>query len=188
MSSKYLPFLTGLGIGVGLSFVGTNLFFAKTSINHTSIITNPDDENESVEDSDWEDYESESGDDDEDEEEDEEEVKMVLAVRMDLKMGKGKIAAQCGHAAVHAYKDVKLNHPKLRQAWERQGSRKIAVKINDEDELMTLYTVARSLGLVARFIQDAGRTQIAPGSKTVLAVGPGPEELVNRVTGHLKLL
>ena len=32
---------------------------------------------------------------------------------------------------------------------------------------------ARSLGLIAEDVRDAGRTQIAPGSKTVLAVGPG---------------
>ena len=35
-----------------------------------------------------------------DELDDEEEYKMVLCVRMDLKMGKGKMCAQCGHAAV----------------------------------------------------------------------------------------
>jgi len=29
--------------------------------------------------------------------------KMILAVRVDLKMGKGKIGAQCGHAAMGAY-------------------------------------------------------------------------------------
>ena len=33
-------------------------------------------------------------------------TKMVMAVRMDLKMGKGKIAAQCCHAAVAAFKKV----------------------------------------------------------------------------------
>ena len=33
-------------------------------------------------------------------------TKMVMAVRMDLKMGKGKIAAQCCHAAVSAFKKV----------------------------------------------------------------------------------
>jgi PTH2 family peptidyl-tRNA hydrolase len=33
-------------------------------------------------------------------------VKMVLVVREDLKMGKGKIGAQCGHATLGAYKQV----------------------------------------------------------------------------------
>jgi len=37
-------------------------------------------------------------------------------------------------------------------------------------------------------IQDAGRTQVAPGSRTVLGVGPGPNELIDKVTGHLKLM
>ena len=32
---------------------------------------------------------------------------------------------------------------------------------------------ARELGLEASIIKDSGRTQIAPGSKTVLGVGPG---------------
>ena len=31
----------------------------------------------------------------------------------------------------------------------------------------------RSIGLEVCLIRDAGRTQIAPGSKTVLGVGPG---------------
>ena len=32
---------------------------------------------------------------------------------------------------------------------------------------------AASLGLNTHVVRDAGRTQIAPGSKTVLCIGPG---------------
>ena len=32
---------------------------------------------------------------------------------------------------------------------------------------------AAAMGLTISIIRDAGRTQIAPGSKTVLSVGPG---------------
>lgn len=32
---------------------------------------------------------------------------------------------------------------------------------------------AKKIGLVTSVIQDAGRTQIAAGSRTVLAIGPG---------------
>lgn len=61
------------------------------------------------------------------------------------------------------------------------------VKVDNEEQLLLVLAKARSLGLVSTVIQDAGRTQIEPGSKTVVAVGPGPEKLVDQVTGDLKL-
>ena len=114
-------------------------------------------------------------------------TKMVLAVRTNLKMGKGKIAAQCGHAAVAAFKKATKSSPEWVKAWEMDGSRKIAVKIENEEEMMTIYALAKSLGIITAIIQDAGRTQIDPGSKTVVAVF-GPEDLVDQVTRHLSLL
>lgn len=67
---------------------------------------------------------------------------------------------------------------------------------------------ARQAGLESHIIRDAGRTQIARGSKTVVGIGPGrlhvaaaefaclltcsvvagPVGVINQVTGHLKLL
>jgi peptidyl-tRNA hydrolase, PTH2 family len=41
---------------------------------------------------------------------------------------------------------------------------------------------------VAEVIADAGRTQIASGSLTVLGIGPAPKGVVDGVTGQLKLL
>ena len=35
---------------------------------------------------------------------------------------------------------------------------------------------------------NTGRTQVAPGSRTVLAIGPAPRSSLDSVTGHLKLL
>ena len=55
--------------------------------------------------------------------------KMVLVVRTDLKMGKGKAAAQCSHAAVGAYKIAKKNSPSILRAWERMGQPKIVTKV-----------------------------------------------------------
>ena len=113
--------------------------------------------------------------------------KMVLVVRNDLKMGKGKAAAQCCHATLSAYKQARRKNPDMLRVWECSGQQKVTVKVETEEELLTLLAKARSLGLVAAVIADAGRTQIAAGSRTVLAVGPGPEELVDQVTGGLKL-
>ncbi|XP_008147705.1 peptidyl-tRNA hydrolase 2, mitochondrial [Eptesicus fuscus] len=115
------------------------------------------------------------------------EYKMILVVRNDLKMGKGKVAAQCSHAAVSAYKQIQRKNPELLKQWEYCGQPKVVVKAPDEETLIALLTHAKMLGLTVSLIQDAGRTQIAPGSQTVLGIGPGPADLIDKVTGHLKL-
>lgn len=115
------------------------------------------------------------------------EFKMILVVRNDLKMGKGKVAAQCSHAAVSAYKQVQRRNPELLKQWEYCGQPKVVVKAPDEETLIQLLAQAKEAGLPVSLIQDAGRTQIAPGSRTVLGIGPGPADLVDAVTGDLKL-
>ncbi|KAI8817681.1 peptidyl-tRNA hydrolase PTH2-domain-containing protein [Fimicolochytrium jonesii] len=116
------------------------------------------------------------------------EHKMILVVRTDLGMGKGKMAAQCCHAAVAAVDTARRTQPATLRRYERYGAAKVAVKCQSEEELMELFVKARKAGLIAEYIEDAGRTQIPEGSRTVLAVGPGPIEAVNAITGHLKLL
>ncbi|KZF19941.1 PTH2-domain-containing protein [Xylona heveae TC161] len=119
-----------------------------------------------------------------------EECKLVLVVRTDLGMTKGKIAAQCSHATLACYKYFLRRAPNspILQRWERLGQAKVAVQVKSEEELELLQAQAISLGLCAQVIHDAGRTQIASGSATVLGVGPGPKSEVDKVTGHLKLL
>lgn len=63
----------------------------------------------------------------------------------------------------------------------------VVVKIDDEASLMDLSALAREAGLTVSVIQDAGHTQVAPGSRTVVGIGPGPVDLIDQVTGHLKL-
>lgn len=72
--------------------------------------------------------------------------------------------------------------------WEKLGQAKIAVRCDSEAEMEELQATALSLGICAEVIHDAGRTQIAAGSATVLGVGPAPKSMVDVVTKHLKLL
>ncbi|XP_058059726.1 probable peptidyl-tRNA hydrolase 2 [Anopheles bellator] len=116
------------------------------------------------------------------------EFKMVLVVRTDLKMTKGKIGAQCGHAAVGAFESAMKKTPGAVRKWQHSGQAKIALKVDNETEMMEIYRTARANNLNCCLIRDAGRTQIEPNSKTVLAVGPAPNAAVDSVTGHLKLL
>lgn len=114
--------------------------------------------------------------------------KMIVVVRTDLGMGKGKIAAQCGHGVLANYKHALAYTPQLLRRWEMGGQPKIVVKCDSEEKLVSLMEVCRGCGVNAHAIRDAGRTQIAAGSMTVLAVGPGLISTVSELTGHLKLM
>lgn len=52
---------------------------------------------------------------------------------------------------------------------------------------MDLAVKAKNNQLLVSIVQDAGRTQVASGTKTVLAIGPGPKHIIDQVAGHLKL-
>jgi PTH2 family peptidyl-tRNA hydrolase len=116
------------------------------------------------------------------------EFKQVMAVRTDISMGKGKLAAQVAHAAVEASRDTERKKPSWFRAWWEEGQAKIVVKAGSESELHDLRRKAEELGIPTALIVDRGLTQIAPNTATCLGIGPGPAELVDRVTGNLKLL
>ncbi|KAF9902471.1 hypothetical protein EC991_004847 [Linnemannia zychae] len=138
-----------------------------------------------------EDFTDEDSEDEENEDladfDQEEEYKMVLVIRTDLNMGKGKAAAQCCHATLANYKELNKKSPKTLARWEYFGQAKVTLKVDNEEDMLLLQAQAMSIGLAAHSIRDAGRTQIAAGSRTVLAIGPGPISVVNSITGKLKL-
>jgi PTH2 family peptidyl-tRNA hydrolase len=113
---------------------------------------------------------------------------MVLVVRTDLKMTKGKIAAQCCHGAIGAYQQAAEVAPIALRRWERSGCAKVALQVGSEAELIAVYRAVRAHRLPCYLVVDAGRTQIEAGSKTVCAIGPAPVDAINAVTGELKLL
>ncbi|KAL2346950.1 hypothetical protein Fmac_000950 [Flemingia macrophylla] len=116
------------------------------------------------------------------------ELKMVLVVRQDLKMKSGKIASQCAHAATGMYAELMQSDQYLLRQWEQCGQPKIVVTCRNQQEMNKLKETAESIGLPTFVVADAGRTQVLAGSKTVLAVGPGPKSAVDSVTGRLPLL
>jgi PTH2 family peptidyl-tRNA hydrolase len=116
------------------------------------------------------------------------EYKMVIVIRMDIKMSKGKVAAQAGHAAVSASEYARKNRPEWWNPWIMEGQRKIAVKAKSEDEILDIERRARNAGLPVALIVDRGLTEIPPNTVTCLGVGPAPDNKVDPITGNLKLL
>jgi PTH2 family peptidyl-tRNA hydrolase len=115
-------------------------------------------------------------------------VKLVLVVNQSLQMGKGKIAAQVGHASVEAFLRAGVSHPSHVEAWLASGQKKICLKVEDASHFDTLLQSARKADVPAHVVSDAGHTQIPRGSKTVMALGPFDETVLDSMTGDLKLL
>ena len=117
--------------------------------------------------------------------------KQSIVIRRDLKMGRGKAAAQAAHASCEAVFNIMESGRRewlgWLEEWRRTGQMKVVLRVDSEDELRSVYTTAVSLGLPASLVRDAGRTQLPPGTLTAVAVGPAPAELVDKVTGRLKL-
>ena len=112
----------------------------------------------------------------------------MIVVRSDIKMGKGKLAAQVAHASLSAAEEAKERRPSWFSNWKAEGQAKVVLKAASEDELRDLQQKARSSGLPTSLIEDRGLTQLEPGTVTCLGVGPGPALEIDRVTGKLKLL
>lgn len=110
-------------------------------------------------------------------------LKQVIVVRKDLNIGKGKICAQVAHASISSYEKSKF-----KKEWIEQGQKKVVVKCNNEEELLKIYEMAKKEDLPVALIQDAGLTEIPPGTITCVGIGPDDEKKIDKITGNLKLL
>jgi PTH2 family peptidyl-tRNA hydrolase len=116
------------------------------------------------------------------------EYKMVIVTRSDLLLSAGKLAAQVSHAAVTCTLLTKKNKPEWFAKWQREGAKKVVVKVETLEEFYPLKEKADRLGLSTTIVSDAGHTEIPEGTQTVLGIGPAPSNLIDQVTGGLALL
>jgi len=111
-------------------------------------------------------------------------MKQAIVARTDIGMGTGKLAAQVAHASLKAYENADSD---ARDEWKSGGQKKVVLKGSGEKQLRQLADRARQERLPHAVVTDAGHTQLEPGTVTTLAVGPGPENIVDKVTGDLNL-
>ena len=113
---------------------------------------------------------------------------MVLVTRSDLKLSKGKLAAQCGHAVAECVLKAKREQPRMLKRYMSEGARKIVCETSDIESLRRLFGDARVCGLVCYMVTDAGHTEIPAGTVTVLGIGPGPRSEIDALTSSLPLV
>ncbi len=111
------------------------------------------------------------------------ELKQVIVVRNDLKMSKGKTAAQVAHASLSA-----AEKSSWKKTWLSQGQKKSVLGCKNMDELRVIYQQAREANLSTALITDQGRTEVDEGTTTCLGIGPAPGRDIDKITGKLKLL
>jgi peptidyl-tRNA hydrolase, PTH2 family len=115
-------------------------------------------------------------------------VKQVIIMRKDLNMSLGKTVSQGAHASVLSYMEALRADKKLVDAWLESGQKKIVLKVDDEKTLNRLYEAFKFKKVPCAIVNDAGLTQLPPGTTTALGIGPWKSEDINLLTGALKLL
>lgn len=111
---------------------------------------------------------------------------MAFLCRSDLNLSPGKLAVQCAHAAVESLQQAKKTHSRMVQRWKESLSRKVCLAIDDENELEHFLTLVQEASLPFALVRDAGLTEVAPGTATVLGVGPGPRHTMDSLFRELK--
>ena len=137
-------------------------------------------------------------------------AKQMIVMRRDLKMRKGKIAAQAGHACVEATLMALAREGRLDQVrvvndawvaldhdpsdatplsdWFDAGVAKVCVYVDSEEELLDLAARGRELGFVCALVRDAGLTEFHGESTfTCLAFEPLRASQIDPLTGDLPL-
>jgi peptidyl-tRNA hydrolase, PTH2 family len=117
------------------------------------------------------------------------ETKQVIILRKDLNMRKGKMIAQGAHASLRAYYEAQKTNRLVAEAWFESLSTKVCVGVSSEQALQDAYAGAVNAGLPCAIITDAGKTEFnGVPTKTAVAIGPGPVEEIDKITGSLTLL
>ncbi|MHB8351301.1 MAG: aminoacyl-tRNA hydrolase [Thermoplasmata archaeon] len=115
------------------------------------------------------------------------ETKMVLILRGELRLTPGKAAVPAAHAAVLASGIAHRLRPAWAEAWTRTGQKKIALLVPTLAEIEEIRRRAVGRGIPAVWVEDAGFTEVAPGTKTCLGLGPAPAAELDPITGDLDL-
>lgn len=115
-------------------------------------------------------------------------MKLSLVVRSDLKLSPGKTAAQCAHAAVMCYARALKEKPEHLDAWLNLGQPKVVLRVASQAEIQNLAKIAYEKKLVNALVRDAGKTEVAAGTITVLGIGPDTVTNVDEITKKLKTL
>lgn len=111
--------------------------------------------------------------------------KQVIVVNKSLGLSQGELAAQVAHASILSMFEAPEG---IVCGWLDNSYPKIVLQVETTQDLFALQEKANELKLPSAFVIDEGRTELSNGSITCLGIGPATKELIDEVTGKLRLL
>ncbi|MFH1631029.1 MAG: peptidyl-tRNA hydrolase Pth2 [Candidatus Aenigmatarchaeota archaeon] len=112
-------------------------------------------------------------------------TKQIIVIRKDIKLSKGKAAAQCAHACLSSV--IKADK-KIVDDWQHHGQKKVVVGVKNLKELEDIEKKCKKAKIPCALIVDAGLTAVPTGTITSLGIGPDKSDKIDKITGKLKLL
>jgi PTH2 family peptidyl-tRNA hydrolase len=136
------------------------------------------------------------------------EVRQTIIWRKDLKVRKGKLAAQVAHASLNGFLalmrkiychddygnkwiklDTEFGLDSYIGLWLEGNYTKIVLGCEDEQELLELYQNTLNANLPVVLITDNGLTEFnGVKTNTCIAIGPYDKEEIDKITRHLQPL
>lgn len=113
---------------------------------------------------------------------------MVIVIRGELRLTAGKAAVQVAHAAVLLTRRAEARSKDDLARWLDEGQKKIALVVPTLPELEAIDRRAKARGIPTAWVEDAGLTEVPPGTRTCLGLGPAPASELDPITGSLPLL
>ena len=120
-------------------------------------------------------------------------IKQVIVYRRDLKMRKGKIAAQVAHAAMRvllqrgaaAGDAMQIALTPAMSLWVQGRFTKVVLSVESEADLLKIHKTAKERGVPTALITDSGKTEFGGvPTRTTVAIGPATADEIDPITGR----
>ena len=99
---------------------------------------------------------------------------IVVVLRKDISMGKGKFSTQAAHAIVSLIPERGLK-------WDFAKNPVEVWTVKGEENLLGIYSKVSKMKVNCSIIRDAGKTQLAPGTRTAVGIGPINEAILDSI-------
>ncbi|MFW9924547.1 MAG: aminoacyl-tRNA hydrolase [Candidatus Thorarchaeota archaeon] len=114
--------------------------------------------------------------------------KMVIGIRTDLGISKGKAAVLASQVAVLCSEEAKKSKIDWLKHWFSEGQKKVVVQIPSHEEMINLHKKAQQYNFSCAIIENLKIIDYLRDSILAIAIGPAPNDKIDKLTADYKLL